>query len=101
MVDRLDTEAVAKYWYTEQRGRVVGNTRDWDSLSVNQRQNIIEDVEDVLRQMKEAWSWPASKSIASRSEGPSAVTKERIGPTSSVRSARSSNSLSTAGSSHA
>lgn len=57
MSSRSDTEAVAKYWYTEQRGRVVGNTQDWDGLSVDQKNNIIEDVEDLLRQMKEAWTW--------------------------------------------
>lgn len=52
-----DVEAVAKYWYTEQRGRVVGNTRPWDDLTKDQRANLVEDVEEVLETMRRTWKW--------------------------------------------
>lgn len=52
-----ELEKVAKDWYTGQRGRVVGNTRDWDSLSQDTKQNIMECVSETLEFMEEAWQW--------------------------------------------
>ena len=43
-----EIERIAKHWYTEQRGRVLGNTRDWDSLSQDEKWNIIGAAEDTL-----------------------------------------------------
>lgn len=47
-----DFRDIAKRWYTEQRGRVVGNTVAWDDLTEDQRDTIVEEVELVLATME-------------------------------------------------
>lgn len=43
-----DVKAIAKRWYTEQRGRRLGNTVAWDDLPDIWQQRIIHIVEDTL-----------------------------------------------------
>lgn len=52
-----ELEKIAKDWYTGQRGRINGNTKDWDSLSWDTRQNIMESASETLDHMREAWQW--------------------------------------------
>lgn len=52
-----DAEAVAKHWYTEQRGRVVGNTNDWASLPATAKEAVVEEVTDLLEYMEHLWTW--------------------------------------------
>ena len=60
-----DQIVIAKRWYAEQRGRIVGNTVSWDQLSENRKLNIIDAVIDALEVMEE--SWQVSSSSSSRS----------------------------------
>jgi hypothetical protein len=60
--DFKEAEQVAKNLYTEQRGRVNGNTVAWDDLTPAQRSNIIIRLDWALDIMKEAWQWPAASS---------------------------------------
>ena len=41
-------EEVAKGWYNEQRGRLVGNTRSWDDLSAEAKVDILNVVNRLL-----------------------------------------------------
>ena len=51
-----DVERIAKRWYTEQRGRIVGNTVSWDDLTPTDRFNVISCVESTLTVMRGAWT---------------------------------------------
>jgi hypothetical protein len=56
----MDTDtivSIAKTWYTEQRGRVNGNTRSWDELELFERINITDAVQETLEYMEEARQW--------------------------------------------
>lgn len=53
--DTLDIENIARRWYTEQRGRIVGNTVAWDELPMNQQLDIIDQVMSLLNYMRKAW----------------------------------------------
>lgn len=44
-----DVEQITIRWYTEQRGRVVGNTRHWHDLTEGQRDIIVDEVYEVLQ----------------------------------------------------
>jgi hypothetical protein len=50
-------EKLAKHWYTEQRGHVVGNTVAWDDLPMDARLNILDCVGETFETMEEAWQW--------------------------------------------
>lgn len=54
-MDEQEAVRIAKAWYTEQRGRVLGNTTPWDELPNHVRWNIVASVEDSIETMKEAW----------------------------------------------
>ena len=60
-----DQIVIAKRWYAEQRGRIVGNTVSWDQLSEDRKINIIDAVHGALEVMEE--SWQVSSSSSSRS----------------------------------
>ena len=57
-----EIEALAKHWFTEQRGKVVGNTKDWASLSSDEKLNIMDAVSETLEYMEEAWQWETQSS---------------------------------------
>ena len=53
----LDVEEVARAWYTEQRGCTRGNTRDWASLTLRERHQVLEATRTTLRLMAATWQW--------------------------------------------
>jgi hypothetical protein len=55
--DRDDIQKIAKRWYTEQRGRIVGNTPAWDDLTRFERASITNHVDLTLRTMQIAWGY--------------------------------------------
>ena len=60
-----DQIVIAKRWYAEQRGRIVGNTVSWDQLSESRKINIIDAVIDALEVMEETWQVTSSSSSSS------------------------------------
>lgn len=50
-----ENERLAKAWYNEQRGRVVGNTKSWDELSLTDKVQIRIKVWDLYERMSQAW----------------------------------------------
>lgn len=51
-------EDMARKWYNEQRGYVMGNTRAWDDLDQLEKVRIITRVMRVHTVMKKTWnSW--------------------------------------------
>ena len=50
-------EALAKNWYTEQRGKANGSTKDWAALTLDQKLNIMGSVTETLEYMEEYWQW--------------------------------------------
>jgi hypothetical protein len=47
-----DVEAITIRWYTEQRGRVVGNTKHWHDLTDGQKHILMDEVYEVLESFK-------------------------------------------------
>lgn len=60
-----EIESLAKYWFTEQRGKVVGNTKDWASLTSDEKLNIMDAVSETLEYMEEYWQWETPNSSKS------------------------------------
>ena len=60
-----DQIVIAKRWYAEQRGRIVGNTVSWDQLSESRKINIIDAAIDALEVMEETWQVTSSSSSSS------------------------------------
>lgn len=69
-----DQIAIAKRWYAEQRGRIVGNTVSWDQLSENRKLNIIDAVIDALEVMEESWQPRSSASSNSNHSSTTSTT---------------------------
>jgi hypothetical protein len=57
-----ELEALAKHWYTEERGKIVGNTKAWDDIKPHERLNIMDAVSETLEYMEEAWQWETQSS---------------------------------------
>lgn len=50
-----DDYEIAKRWYTEQRGRVLGNTVSWEDLPNDEQWLIIFAVRNLLAIMRDFW----------------------------------------------
>lgn len=57
MGDVKFVEGLAKRWYTEQRGKVNGSTKDWAALTMDEKLNIMDSVTETLEYMEEYWQW--------------------------------------------
>lgn len=52
-----EIERIARVWYTEQRGRMSGNTVAWDDLPRYKQLIIMDQVKSTLKTMEKSWQW--------------------------------------------
>lgn len=52
-----ELKEIAREFYTQERGRIVGNTRSWSDLSLDEQQTIIEELGYVIEVMEDLWRW--------------------------------------------